>query len=295
MKQTKNDFRPESPQTEPAPPLPALPAPPGEIPHFATQPETGAFWQGVSFGLAANEAAAAADGASLSPRVRRIRVDGFTGPKQAVFLEAIAAGLTVEEAAARAEISVTTIYNFRNRRAGRAFNIAWEAASRRARRPLADHLHDRSLRGQTDTLRDKEGEVVGTRHRHDNRLAMAILTRLDRKAEACREDEALVTIVAEEFEELLDIIEAGGDAEDFIECRRPQPFDYGHREREPRPMENILNDWHVRHRYDMVDPAAIDTSDLEPAECDRWTDDQWARACRSGLIPPGDDEETGDG
>ena len=145
--------------------------------------EDAAYWRGYHAAIAAQSAP---DADPASPRVRRMRVDGFTGAKQVVFLESIALGLTVEEAAGRAGISVTTAYNFRNRRAGRAFNLAWEAAGRRARRPLADHLHDRSLKGQTETVRDKEGEIVATRHRHDNRLAMAMLTRLDKKAEAYR-------------------------------------------------------------------------------------------------------------
>ena len=151
-----------------------------------------------------------------SRRVRRARWDGFTGPKQAIFLEQIGEGATVEQAAKAAGISPQAAYNLRNRRAGRAFDIAWEAANRRQRRPLADTLHDRSVAGQTETYRDKDDIIVGTRHHHDNRLAMAMLTRLDRKAEAYKEDERLITAVAEEFEELLDCIEAGGDAEDFI-------------------------------------------------------------------------------
>jgi len=243
--------------------------------------EDAAYWRGYHAAIAAQSA----PDDPASPRVRRIRVDGFTGAKQVVFLEGIAEGLTVGEAAARAGISVTAVYNFRNRRAGRAFNIAWEAADRRARRPLADHLRDRAAKGQTDTYRDKEGEIVGTRHRHDNRLAMAMLTRLDKKAEAYREDERLVTVIAEEFEELLDAIEAGSEAaEDFIECRRTDRDDYRPPEREPRAIDNVLWSWHTRHRYDKVDPAQIDTSDLDPARQDKWTEDQWARADRSGLL-----------
>jgi AcrR family transcriptional regulator len=252
------------------------------------------YWRGYHAALAAMADAPPDDPAS-SPRVRRVRVDGFTGAKQVVFLEGIAEGLTVGEAAARAGISTTAVYNFRNRRAGRAFNIGWEAADRRARRPLADHLRDRSAKGQTDTYRDGEGAIVGTRHRHDNRLAMAILTRLDRKAEAYKEDERLVTVVAEEFEELLDAIEAGAeDAEEFIDYRRPTVEDYRPRERAPRPVDNVLFSWEERHRYDKVDPAEIDISDLDPAGQDRWTDDQWARAWRSGLLARLEAEERGD-
>jgi hypothetical protein len=292
MEQNQNSIRPESQTTEGQPAtdeaLLSVPAPaqagvegPASCPNLPAPAEDEAYWRGYRAAVAAMAEAPPDD---ASPRVRRMRVDGFSGAKQAVFLEGIAEGLTVGEAAARAGISVTTVYNFRNRRAGRAFNIAWEAADRRARRPLADHLRGRSVEGQTDTYRDKEGEIVGTRHRHDNRLAMAMLTRLDRKAEAYKEDERLVTCVAEEFEEMLDAIEAGADdAEDFIDSRRPTPFDYRPQEREPRPYENVLDNWHVRHRYDKVDPAEIDISDLDPAQQGKWSNDQCARADRSGL------------
>jgi len=258
-----------------------LPAPAREQqPVFAGEAEEGAYWRGfhAALGVAAEPAA---DGAS--PRVRRMRVDGFTGVKQAAFLEGIADGFTVGEAAAKARISVATVYNFRNRRAGRAFNIAWEAADRRARRPLADRLRDRSLEGQTDTVRDKDGGIVGTRHRHDNRLAMAILTRLDRKAEAYKEDERLVGVIAEEFEEMLDVIEAEGEAEAFIEERRPDGQDYAAAERLPAPRGPDEQE-RLRRRYEGVDPADIDISDLVWADHHDWTADQRYRADKANFF-----------
>jgi hypothetical protein len=279
-----NDTHPGSARAEPAASLPALSP--------AAEAEDAAYWRGYHAALAAASQPAADEAGS--PRVRRMRIDGFTGEKQVVFLESIAAGFTVVEAAARAGISVTTVYNFRNRRAGRAFNIAWEAADRRARRPLADHLRGRAVEGQTDTFRDKGGEIVGTRHRHDNRLAMAVLTRLDKKAEAYKEDERLVTVVAEEFEELLDVIEADGDAEDFIDSRTPPAADYRPQERAPKADEEGVISWVTRHRYDKVDPADIDTSDLDRERIYQWTPDQWVRANHSGFLDREDEEAAAD-
>ena len=228
--------------------------------------EEAAYWQGYHAALGA-----AAEAASAAPPPRRLRVDGFTGARQAIFLEAVAAGFTTTEAAAKAEISLTAIYNFRNRRAGRAFNIAWEAADRRARRPLADHLRNRALEGQAETLRDPDGAVVGTRHRHDNRLAMAILTRLDRKAEASQQDERLVGAVAEEFEELLALIETGGDAEAFIEERRP-------------PERPLTEAEQLERRYAGIAPADIPVSDLTFAGRRDWTADQLYRARKARFF-----------
>jgi hypothetical protein len=244
-----------------SPPL-ALPAPePGlpDHPAFATDAETEAYWRGVSNGLRMAAASsvtiigAAKAGAPPGPRVRRARVDGLSGVKQAVFLESIAAGLTVEEAAAKAEISVSAVYNFANRAAGRAFAIGWDAASRRARRRQADELMERALKGQTEIVRDKDGLLVGTRHRHDNRLALGMLTRADRKAEAWREDERLVAAVAEEFEELLDVIEAEGDADYFIDCHRPVAEAYP-----PKACRPIPDDEHVHNYYRRRSPAQVE-------------------------------------
>ena len=213
---------PEKPMLPVPAPAPGLP----EHPVFGTEAETEAYWRGVSNGL---QMAAASDVTIVGgppddpagPRVRRARVDGLSGVKQAVFLESLAAGLTVEEAAARAQISISAIYAFANRAAGRAFAIAWDAASHRRRRRFADHLMDRSLKGQTEVIRGEDGRLVGTRHRHDNRLAMGMLTRADKKAEAYREGERLTVAISEEFEELLDIIESEGNAMAFIDSRRP--------------------------------------------------------------------------
>jgi hypothetical protein len=288
MQHDQKRFAPEA-AAKPA----ALPAPAEPAPQFASPAEEDAYWRGVNFAI--RSGATCPEAASASPRVRRARHDGFSGPRQAIFLEAIAEGLTVAEAAARAGISPTTAYNFRNRRAGRAFNLAWEAACRRARRPLADHLHDRSLAGQVETYRDGDGEIVGTRHRHDNRLAMAMLTRLDRKAEAYKEDERLVGVLAEEFEELLDVIEAEGDAEDFIDSRRPPEEPYCPRERAAEADMDRVGAYATRHRYDGVDPAEIDTSDLDLDLIYGWTSDQWVRATVTGLLDREEDAGSGGG
>jgi hypothetical protein len=258
---------------DPETPLPALPAPePGlpDHPAFATDAETEAYWRGVSNGLRMAAASsvtpvgAARYEAAPGPRVRRARVDGLSGVRQAVFLESIAAGLTVEEAAARAEISVSAVYNFANRAAGRAFAIAWDAAIRRARRRQADELMERGLKGQTEVLRDKDGLLIGIRHRHDNRLALGMLIRADKKAEAYREDERLVAAVAEEFEELLDVIEAEGDADYFIDCHRPAAEEYRPEACRPAPDEEQVSRYYMRRPRAEVERLPDDVFDPYP-------------------------------
>ena len=231
-----------------------LPAPePGlpEHPAFATDQETEDYWRGVSNGLRMAAASsvtlvgAPPEDAQSGPRVRRARVDGLSGIKQAVFLESYAEGLTVEEAAARAEISVSAIYNFANRAAGRAFAVAWDAASHRRRRRFADHLADRSLKGQ---------------------------------AEAYREDERLVIAVSEEFEELLDIIEAEGDAEAFVISRTPVEDGYRPQERLPEADRDRMARYHLF---------------LSPEEKARLPDrdhDPYPDGAREGAEAPDDDD-----
>ena len=51
-----------------------------------------------------------------------------------------------------------------------------------ARQRLADELLARSLKGSAEQLL-RDGAIVGERHHFDNKLAFAILRRLDRQAE----------------------------------------------------------------------------------------------------------------
>jgi hypothetical protein len=73
-----------------------------------------------------------------------------------------------------------------------------------------------------------------------------MLTRADRKAEAYREDERLVAAVAEEFEELLDVLEAEGDADYFIDCHRPAAEDYRPEACRPVPDEEQVSHYYAR-------------------------------------------------
>jgi hypothetical protein len=158
-----------------------------------------------------------------APPPRRIRHDGWTPERQAVFLEALAACGVVADAARQAGMSAQGAYALRNRRAGRAFATAWDAVLiHRARGRLGDEVMSRALNGHTDTTRGENGETC-ERHRFDNRLSMAVLTRLDRLAEAAGDRAEHLRAVSEDMEELLDCLETGGDAEAFVDARRPAP------------------------------------------------------------------------
>lgn len=179
------------------------------------------------------------------------RADGWTPERRATFLEALAEGHTVEAACRHVGLSVASAYALRRRAGGEAFALGWRAACLLARDRLADILASRAIDGQIETYTRADGTEV-TRHRYDNRLAMSLLTRLDRLAERPAEpparavrsevgdvdpqptsapDEAeAARLAAEAFPRLIaELIEGDGDAaltDDFVrteaELRNPQ-------------------------------------------------------------------------
>ena len=213
--------------------LPPSPAgEPATLPALSTA-EDDAYWRGYHAALAAQ---AAPPDDPASPRVRRMRVDGFTGAKQVVFLEAIAEGLTVAEAAARAGVSVTTVYNFRNRRAGPRLQPRLGGrlppraapARRSSPRPLAE--------GQTETV-PRQG-WRDRRHppppRQPPRHGDADPARP--QGRGVQGGRAAGHLVAEEFEELLDASRRAATPRSSSSARRPSYDDYrGPRELEPGP------------------------------------------------------------
>lgn len=158
-----------------------------------------------------------------APAARRSRHDGWTPDRQVVFLEALAACGVVTDACARAGLSAQSAYAFRNRRSGRAFATAWDAVLvHRARARLSDEVFSRAMNGCLEQIR-RDGEVTAERHRFDNRLSMAVLSRLDRLAEQQGHRQEQLRAVSEDLDDLLDCIEQGGDADAFVEARKPAP------------------------------------------------------------------------
>lgn len=143
------------------------------------------------------------------------RVDGWTAARQRLFLETLAATGIIRLACDAVHISHRSAYNLRIRRDGAAFRLGWDAAILIARARLADDLLARAITGQTETIHRDEDNFQVTRHRHDNRLAMSMLARLDRMADCPAEgtDAALARIVAQDFTAYLDMLCPPGDAD----------------------------------------------------------------------------------
>jgi hypothetical protein len=154
----------------------------------------------------------------------RVRQDGWTADRLRIFLNTLAQSGVVADAARVAGISVPSAYRLRNRAHGRAFHIAWNAALLLAHRRLADDLLSRAVNGCREVVY-RDGKLVSERHRHDNRLGLALLKRYDEQAMQSGKsrwtEEAVTRVVAEEFDQFVDIVCEGGEAAaGFIEARR---------------------------------------------------------------------------
>jgi hypothetical protein len=145
--------------------------------------------------------------ASLAPEATR--TDGWTPFARRLFLEVLAETGRVSRACAYAGLTKQSAYALRHR--DPLFAAGWDAACELARGPLADALYERALDGITDTI-SRNGEVIAERHRHDSRLSIAVLHRLDRRCDAARELGSAHLPLVRHWEEWLALIGKGEDA-----------------------------------------------------------------------------------
>lgn len=109
------------------------------------------------------------------------RHDGWTRETKITFCEVLAITGRVVEALDAVNRSGNTAYA--QRRRDPLFARAWEIALAEARHRLADALLARALDGTRVIQLDAAGEVTAERQVFDNRLALAVLRRLDRIAD----------------------------------------------------------------------------------------------------------------
>lgn len=244
----------------------------------------------------------------------RQRLDGWTPGRQRAFLEYLADGLTVEAACRGVGLTHQSAYALRKRACGASFAAGWDAAYLHARTRAVDVGYSRAMEGYTETTTRPDGSVV-SRHKFDNRLLTATITRLDRLADAAGGEAGAVTRhIAANFDRFCDMIEFGRpmDIAAFAACavRNPLPPELAPvarlrdaelymREDEEDAFADDENDgaWDGDEDEEDEDAEedaedAIDTADLIVAERQGWTADQWTRALAAGLVslrPPGED------
>ncbi|WBH17460.1 hypothetical protein [Sphingomonas radiodurans] len=249
---------------DPTPALPPPPPPSTALPHETFRPEPSE---------------------DEEPFVSR-RQDGWSATNQRGFLEALAEGHGVEFACRRVGLSTASAYAFRRTAKGSAFALGWRAASLIARDSIAETLLVRALEGQVDTYIRADGTQV-TRHRHDNRLAMSLLARLDRQVESAPDpDVKAARLVAQEFDAYLDLVtrdEGPARAGLFLARRSTGLTDDTENAADLAPIYALAAaDRLVRTGVATAGEVPVD--DLDPTRRAEWTAEQWSRAEAAGLL-----------
>jgi hypothetical protein len=111
---------------------------------------------------------------TFDPVIRRSRRDGWTADKQMAFIQALAECGCVSEACARVGISTTSAYALRARIDAQSFRYAWDAALDHAVQRLSDAAFSRAIHGVSRPV-FFQGEQIGERRHHDERLTMFLL------------------------------------------------------------------------------------------------------------------------
>lgn len=264
------------------------------------QPSLHDIWQAHVASYDAAEAAKAQAETAHTPPTdaagRTQRHDGWTPNRQRTFLEAVAEGLSTETACRIADMSPSSAYGFKKRAAGRAFALGWRAAQLLGRERIADTLLDRAVNGFTETVTRANGDVI-ERHRYDNRMATAMLARLDRQADAVDPASiaanAAARAAAADFDQYLVLLDTPAPAarvERFLTARAAATCAFApDGDVEATALATAASalvraDRFVRRGAAL--PDDVDAADLDPADRAGWTLDQWQRADAAGLVTP---------
>jgi len=159
---------------------------------------------------------------TVDSETRHYRHDGWTPAARAAFLETLARSGVVTDACKEVHRSSQAAYSLRNR--DPLFAAGWDAALSMARARLADELFHRSVHGTVDQIW-KDGEVVAERHRHDNRLSIAVLNRLDARCDRAERIAAPALRVAAKWEDYLAAL-AEDRTEEMQAILAPPPVQY---------------------------------------------------------------------
>ena len=150
--------------------------------------------------------------------------NGWSVERQRAFLETLAQSGYVERAAGLVGMTRQGAYAFRQTPAGRAFDLAWDAALMLARQRMIDETYQLAFEGSIEQIY-RDGKLVQEKRKRDPKMMLATIERLGSKAAL---GSAPVKAVAQEFSAFLDAMEAdalGGGAGAnggtgyFMECR----------------------------------------------------------------------------
>ena len=139
---------------------------------------------------------------AFAPVPVKARHDGWTVERQQWFVLRLALSGCVSVAARGVGMTRKSAYRLRDRPGAASFAAAWDRALGWGQDKTVDVGPERALVGETVPV-VRNGRVVGERFRFDNRLAMAVLNALDRRAVARPLTPAM-------DEALYRLVEAGG-------------------------------------------------------------------------------------
>jgi hypothetical protein len=143
---------------------------------------------------------------SIEMQTRRLRHDGWTPERMRLFLQRFAECGLLREACNASGMSARSYYNLLDR--DPLFAAGVEAARVKARDRLADENFARALNGGIERIY-RDGMVVAERHRHDNRLAVAVLARLDTRIDRAEQRGDPHLRIAARWEDYLDALGEG--------------------------------------------------------------------------------------
>lgn len=119
---------------------------------------------------------------AFTPVPGKPRHDGWTAERQKGFILRLALSGCVSVAARGVGMTRRSAYRLLDRPGSESFAEAWGRALGWGQDRTLDKSLERALLGETVPI-VRDGRVVGERHRYDNRLAMAVLNALDRRAD----------------------------------------------------------------------------------------------------------------
>ena len=198
------------------------------------------------------------------------RSDGWTPFCRRLFLEVLAETGRVSRACEYCQLTPQSAYKLRAR--DPLFAASWDAACELARMPLADALYERALDGVTDTI-TRDGEVVAERHRHDNRLSIAVLHRLDKRCDRAVEVGANHLPILRHWDEWMKLVGSGEEQADQALLDAAQAETARHHQLHQLPLGE--------------DPTDEEDEELEENLAERcWTADRSGEKVWMTTFPP---------
>jgi len=224
---------------------------------------------------------------TVESETRHYRHDGWTPAARAAFLDTLAKSGVVTDACRAVQRSSQAAYALRNR--DPLFAAGWDTGLSMARARLADELFHRAVNGTVDQIW-KDGEIVAERHRHDNRLSIAVLNRLDARCDRAERIGAPTLRLAKNWDAYLAALAEDRTA-DLQAMLAPPPPDI---DDDDAPLGQVDDSMLIRQLHQLRQGKALDEEE-DLTDEDGFTDEDgdtrvWIEdhSWRTNFPPPDD-------